>query len=78
MFLGKDNFNRTAWHMTAKNCQIDLLHKLNDWARNVLTTEELNTIFSPINVDERTAWHVETKNGKLDILHIFWECDNRY
>jgi hypothetical protein len=72
MFLGKDNLKKTAWHMAAENGQIDLLHKLNDWARNVLRTEELNTMFSPINVDERTAWHVETKNGKLDILHIFW------
>jgi hypothetical protein len=45
MFLGKDNFERTAWHMAAANGQIELLHILCDWAKNVLKTEELNTMF---------------------------------
>jgi len=41
MFLGKDYFKKTAWHMAAEKDQTEVLHKLWDWAKEVLTQEEL-------------------------------------
>jgi len=45
MFLDKDDFKRTAWLMTAEEGQIQVLHKLWEWAEKVLTQEELNNMF---------------------------------
>ena len=41
IFLTKDNFRRTAWHMAAENDHIQALHKLWEWAKEVLTPKEL-------------------------------------
>jgi len=44
MFIVEDEFERTPWHMAAEKDQIELLHKLWEWAKVVLTQEELNNM----------------------------------
>jgi len=41
MFFAEYNFRRTAWHIVGINGQLDLLHKLWDWAKEVLTKDKL-------------------------------------
>jgi hypothetical protein len=41
MFLTHDKFKRTSWYKAAKNCRIEVLNKLREWAKEVLTQEEL-------------------------------------
>jgi len=45
MFLAKDKFGKTAWHMASEKGQIEVLHKLLEWAKEILTQEELNKMF---------------------------------
>ena len=45
MFFPKESFYKTGWHIAAKNGQIELLHKLWEWAKEVLTPAELNNMF---------------------------------
>ena len=34
MWLSKDNFGQTAWHMAAAGGHVKLLEELWDWAKN--------------------------------------------
>jgi hypothetical protein len=45
MFLAMDIWGRTAWRITAKKGQINIFYKLSEWAKEVLTREEINTFF---------------------------------
>jgi ankyrin repeat protein len=63
LLLGKDGNGMTAWHITVKKGQIELLHKLWEWAKEVLTQEELNNMFLAAVRDERTAWHIAIEKG---------------
>ena len=46
MFLAKDAWGRTAWYVAAEYNKLDTLHKLWEWANEVLTPEELyNNMF---------------------------------
>jgi hypothetical protein len=46
MFLAKDGDESSRWHMVAKEGQIEVLHKVWEWAKWVLTQEELKHILS--------------------------------
>jgi ankyrin repeat protein len=37
MFLAKDEYQMTAWHVAARNGQIEILHNLWEFAKEVLT-----------------------------------------
>jgi len=37
MFLAKDRYERTDWHMVLQKGQLEVLHKLFEWAKYVLT-----------------------------------------
>jgi len=45
MFLDKDKLERTAWRIAACEGHIEVLHKLREWARLILTAEEINKIW---------------------------------
>jgi hypothetical protein len=48
MFLYHGEYNRTAWYLAVRNGQIKLLKKLMEWAKQVLTQEEVKMyILSP-------------------------------
>jgi hypothetical protein len=44
-----------------------------EWAKKVLTQEELRNIFLAKDVDERTAWHMESEKGQIELLHKLWD-----
>jgi len=41
LFLAKDIWDNTSWHLAAENRQLELLHILWYWATETLTLEEL-------------------------------------
>ena len=73
MFVAKEKCKRTAWHMGAGKGQIDILHKLWDWAKKVLTKGELNNMFLAKEECKWNAWLLAAGNGQTDVLHKLWE-----
>jgi hypothetical protein len=50
--------------------QIEVLHKLWEWAKDILTPEELrNKLFLDKDFCGRTVWHISAEKGRLDLLH---------
>ena len=45
MFLANDIWCRTAWHVAAEKGKLEELRKLWEWAKELLTPEELNNNF---------------------------------
>jgi hypothetical protein len=42
LFLAKDKCGRTVLYFAGRTCQIEVVHKLCEWTKKVLTEEELN------------------------------------
>jgi len=60
--------------VAADKGQLAQLHKLREWAKDVLTQVELNnTLFLAKDGDECTAWHMETEKWQTVLLHHLWE-----
>jgi ankyrin repeat protein len=51
--------------MAAHRGQIEILHKLWNWANEVPTQEELNNMFLDKDEYERTAWHMAAYRGQI-------------
>jgi len=45
MFLTKDEFETNAWHMAIDEGQIEVLQQLWGCGKNILTAEELKSMF---------------------------------
>jgi ankyrin repeat protein len=73
MFLDKDEYQITAWHVAARNGQIEILHKLWDWAKEVLTQKELNKLLLNRSISAKTAWQVVAEEGRIEVLPLLWE-----
>jgi len=59
--------------MAAEKGQIEVLHKLWDLAKDVLTQEDLKNMFLGKDNFKRTAWHMAAANGQMELLHKL--CD---
>jgi hypothetical protein len=74
LFLAKGRYETTPWDMVTEKGQIELLHKLWEWAIEVLTQEELNIVSS---FDKRecgkTAWHMVSEKDQIEILNRRWD-----
>jgi ankyrin repeat protein len=56
--LAKDDRKMTAWHVAAERGNWQALEKMWEWAKEKLTTEELNTkLLLAKDNRERTAFH---------------------
>ena len=56
--------------MAAEKDQLELLHIVWEWAKQVLTQEELNNYLNLAeNIGEATFWHEASENSELRILH---------
>jgi len=55
MFIAKDKFEKTAWYMAAEKGQLEVLHKLWEWAKELLTQEEIKYVFVDKDGFGRTA-----------------------
>ena len=62
MFLGKDGYERTAWSMASEKGQVEILHKLWDWAKSTNTRRV------------KTAWHRIVEQDNLEELRKLCEC----
>jgi len=47
-----------------KNCELDLLHKLWEWPKKVITPEDFNNMFVVKDREKRTAWHISARKGQ--------------
>jgi len=45
LLLDTDSMGRTAWYLAEENGNVQVLHKLWDWAEKKLTTEEIKIKF---------------------------------
>ena len=68
-FLAKDGDGKAAWHMASEKVQIELLQKLREWSKEIVTLEELNKMFLAKDVWGRTAWHMAAKKDQINVLH---------
>ena len=69
MFLGTDKDGMTAWQYTAKRLNSEILEKVWEWAKEKLTTEELNNkLILDTDTDGMTAWHLAAERGISEIL----------
>jgi hypothetical protein len=69
MFLANDIWSRTAWHVAAVKDKLQELRKLWEWAKEILTPQELNNKFL-LDKDDReyTTWHVATFTGNTEVF----------
>jgi hypothetical protein len=58
MFLDKDIFERTVWHIAAKGGRIEVLNKLRELAKEVLTQKELKSVFFGKDKFDGTTWYI--------------------
>jgi hypothetical protein len=56
----------TVWQVAAVLGNIEVLQKLWEWAKEILTTEEINNL--PTDRDGRNVWHIAGLRGKLDVI----------
>ena len=73
--LATHNMGRTVLHATAKWGNVEILQKLQEWARVKLTTEEVNKLFLSTDREIITAWHVAAKDGQLKLLDEIWDLE---
>ena len=58
--------------MAAEKGQLEMLHKLWEWAEEVLTQEELNNMFLGKDAYERTVCPMAANRGQIEVLHKLW------
>jgi hypothetical protein len=59
---------QTTWQVEAWEGKVELLEKLWEWAKEVLSPQELNNYIVLAKDDsERTAWHVAEKTGSTKL-----------
>jgi hypothetical protein len=51
LLLAQNYFTHTAWQVAAKEGQLEVLKTLWEWAKNVLTQEELKNMFLAKDVE---------------------------
>jgi hypothetical protein len=55
--------------MAAVKGRIEVLHKLWEWAKEVLTQEELSNMFLAKDGRQTTACHMAAGTGRVEVLH---------
>ena len=63
----------TVWHVAVKMGQTEALHTLWEWAKKILTLEELKYIFLATDQYQSNAWHMVAEKGQIELLHKLWE-----
>ena len=74
MLLGTDCEGRTVCHVAAEEGKPEILHKVWEWAKEKLTTEEINNnLLLATDCYGRTVWHAAAEEDKPQILQKVWE-----
>jgi hypothetical protein len=74
LLLGKGVDDDSVWHVAAKGRQPQVLQKLWEWGKEILTAEELSNKLLAKDYEELTAWHFAAERGDIEILQKLWEC----
>lgn len=64
----------TTWHMAEKKGKLEILQKIQAWAKDKVNTEEIN--IKALLVTEyivRTVCHMTAKWDKAEVLQKIWE-----
>jgi hypothetical protein len=68
--LAQERAGYTCWHEAAENGHVDILHKLREWAKKLLTPDELyNKVFLAKVVGKKPVWYMALESGQLEVLH---------
>ena len=73
LLIAQKYVGHTAWHVAAEKGQLEVLQKLCEWAKKVLSPEDLHKMFLGKDGDERTAWHMASEKGQIEVLQKLWE-----
>jgi hypothetical protein len=58
----------TVWHIAAKNGRIEVLNKLSEWAKEVLTQEELKNMILAHDAFKNADWPIAAEMGQIEVL----------
>jgi ankyrin repeat protein len=74
LLLAQDNDTPTVWHLAVVWCNLQVLQKLWECAKEKITTEDLHNKLL-LAKDKRgiTAWHLAAACGNLELLQKLWE-----
>jgi hypothetical protein len=68
LLLAEDIWGRTAWHMTAEKCKPELLDILMEWAKELLTPDDISNKFLFAKDDsEKTALQLASKTQNTEL-----------
>ena len=74
MLLAKGSNGLTIGQLAAQLGELDILQKMWEWAKEYLTTEEIQSkLLLPTDIFRGTIWHVVANRDQLDILQKMWE-----
>ena len=69
LLLAQNYVRHTGWLMAAEKGHIEVLDKLWEWAKEVLTQEELNSmLFLDKDGDGKAAWHMASEKVQIELL----------
>jgi len=67
--LGTDNEGRTVWHVAAACRKLEILQKIWEWAKEKLTTEEINNkLLLGTDNEGGIDWHLAAEFIQLETL----------
>ena len=68
--MSKNIYGNTDWNEATRRCQVEILQKLWDWAKELqLKPEEIrNELLLPKIKNRNTAWHEAAGSGQVEIL----------
>jgi hypothetical protein len=73
LLLDQNYVRNTAWHVAAQRGQIEVLKSLWEWAKKVLTNDELNNMFLAKDEYQMTTWKMVAEKGQIEVLHKLYE-----
>jgi hypothetical protein len=59
-----------VWHVASEKGPLEILHKLWEWGKVILTQEKLNYMFLAKKETEMTAWHIALEQVQIEGLVI--------
>jgi len=73
MLFATDDMGRTVLHMTARAYKPQILEEILKWAKEKLTSQEVNKFLLATDDEGRTVFHLTAETEKLKILQEILE-----
>ena len=78
MLLSTNNQEITAWLLAATSCNSETLQNVWQYAKEILTTVELNKMLLVTDNQGMSAWHWAASKGRSGTLKKYDSVLNRY